>query len=115
VLCLAAGQMWIQAFIRLFQGPDMCAEIRHDFQLNMNERFLSIDGQRQCFVAIYLVVNKIVEFFAEVTEFKTGLIQMLTNLGALLVLCTALNAFGDKFLLWTSLFLVFVVPVLMFR
>jgi len=81
----------------------------------MNERFLSIDGQRQCFVAIYLVVNKIVEFFAEVTEFKTGLIQMLTNLGALLVLCTALNAFGDKFLLWTSLFLVFVVPVLMFR
>ena len=115
LLCLAAAQMWTQSLISLFRGPDMCAELRNDFQINMNERFLSIDGQRQCFVAIYLVVNNIVEFFASVTEFKTGLIQMLSNLGALLVLCTALNAVGDKFLLWTATFLAFVVPVLMFR
>jgi hypothetical protein len=67
------------------------------------------------FILVYLALNRIVEFIAEVIEFKTDFIQIMPKLCAVTLGASVMNAMGDGYLIWSILLLAFVVPVLLLK
>ena len=109
-LCIT---MWFCTGLNLLKGPEKSAEVREEFTDNLRENGITIDGQRQIYVTIYLMSNNVIEFVAETINYNASLIKRLSGLAVILVISTIMNAMGDSLLIWSSVISAFIITPLM--
>ena len=109
-LCIT---MWFRTGLNLLKGPEKSAEVREEFTDNLRENGITIDGQRQIYVTIYLMSNNVIEFVAETINYNASLIKRLSGLAVILVISTIMNAMGDSILIWSSVISAFIITPLM--